>query len=428
MTVETPADCRLDPTRRMTKLSKRMPLMTRFKTLISAGCLLMLGTQFAPAQENLFAPRLIVNDRAITQYEVNQRMQFMQLLRSPGDLEKGAIDALVEDRLRMEAANRAGLKATPEQIQAGMEEFAGRANLTAEQFIEAIGQGGIDAQTFRDFVEAGFLWREVVRQKFGTQGQVTEVEIDRAIEGLGRQTALRVLISEMILPAPPGSESNALALARRLQSEIKTEAGFAAAARNYSASASRARGGRMDWIPITNLPPQIAPFVLGLGPGQVSDPVQIPNGVALFQLRGVEETNQTAASSVSVEYAEFFVPNDGNAEAELQRIAGRVDTCDDLYGIAKGLPAEQLLRETKTMAEVPQDVGLQLAQLDANEFSTALTRGNARVFLMLCSRTPKLETPPSRDDIRAQLVNQRLASLADGYLEALRADAIIREP
>ncbi len=44
-------------------------------------------------------------------------------------------------------------------------------------------------------------------------------------------------------------------------------------------------------MPLTNLPPLIAPFVLGLAPGEVSDPVQIPNGVALFQLRGVEETN-----------------------------------------------------------------------------------------------------------------------------------------
>ena len=418
-----------DPSDRFgqTALLMRMP-MIRLLPLMLAAFVSLIAAPMGMAQDNLFAPRLIINDRAITNYEVQQRTMFLQLLRAPGDPQKEALKGLTEDRLRMQEAERLGLKVSPDDLKKGMEEFAGRANLDAEKFIAALAQGGVEAQTFRDFVEAGLVWREVVRGRFGPKGKVSEAEVDRAIEGMTRKAALRVLISELIIPAQPGAEAAAMDRARQIKSNVSTEAGFASAVRSYSAAASKGRGGRLDWMPLANLPPAIAPFVLALGPGEVSDPVQIPGGVALFQLRGIEEMPSTEPSSVSVDYAEFLVPNDSNAEAELARIRAQVDTCNDLYGLAKGLPPSQLIRETKPMGEIAQNVALELAKLDQNESSTAITNGNSRAFLMLCARMPNVEPPVSRDEVRTQLINQRLGGFADTYLAELRANAIITEP
>jgi peptidyl-prolyl cis-trans isomerase SurA len=219
-----------------------------------------------------------------------------------------------------------------------------------------------------------------------------------------------------------------MALATRIQAEVSSDAGFAAAARQYSASGSAASGGKIEWLPLANLPPAIAPFVLALAPGEVSDPVAIPNAVAIFQLRAVEETEATAPTSVEVEYAQFFLPDDDRAAAAFAKVRAEVDTCDDLYTVAKGLPETQLQRDTQAMGAVPQDIALQLARLDEGESSTALVFGGNRVFLMLCARRPQMETPPSREEVRQQLFNQRLAAMADGYLADLRANAIIREP
>lgn len=400
----------------------------RLTTLI-ATCLIAVATSLpGMAQEGLFGPRVMVNDRAITNYEYDQRYAFLTLLRAPGDLEKLAETQLIEDRLRMIAAERAGIKATPEQIKAGMEEFAARANLSAEQFIAAIGRDGVQPQTFRDFVEAGIVWREVVRARFVGRVTISDADVDRAIATRGQRGSVRLLLSEIILPAPPGREGAALDQARRIKAETEGEAAFARAARTYSASPSRGRGGRLDWLPLANLPPAIAPVVLGLAPGEVSDPIQIPNGVILFQLRAIEEIDAPEPKAMTLEYAQFFLPNDARAADEVARIRARVDGCNDLYGIAKGLPEDRLVVETRPLSEVPQDIALELARLDAGESSDALVRGGNRVFLMLCKRSVELEEAPSRDDIRNQLLNQRLAALADGYLEELRSDAIIRRP
>ncbi|WP_212524688.1 peptidylprolyl isomerase [Actibacterium sp. MT2.3-13A] len=400
--------------------------MTRLTRLFTVLLLVLTAGAATAQQGGPFAPRVIVNDRAITNYEVEQRMLFLKLLNSPGDLEEEAIKGLIDDRLRMDAAKDLGIALEPEQVETGMEEFAGRANLTTEQFVAAIGQGGIAAQTFRDFVEAGIAWREVIRARFGPRAQITETEIDRAIALSSQRGGARVLLSEIILPADtPERKAESQTLAGRLSRDITTAAGFAAAAQQYSVSPSRERGGRIDWLDLATLPPQIAAAVLGLAPGEVSDPIPVTNAIALFQLRAIAETEVAEPETLSIEYARFFLER-GTPE-EAARVAAEVDTCDDLYGVARGLPEDRLLREARVVAELPDDIALELAKLDEGE-TALLTRGGAPSLLMLCGRTPALGEDVDRTAVRQRLLNQRLGAYAEGYLAELRADAIIRYP
>lgn len=375
--------------------------------------------------QDLFAPRLYVNDRVITEYEVAQRAMFLQVLRAPGNLEEEALKALIEDRLRQTESERLGLKLTDQQVKAGMEEFASRANLTAEGLIAELDKVGISSETFRDFVAAGLLWREAVRARFVGQVPVSDADVDRALEASARPRALRVLASELVIPLEPGNESTGLELASRLAQEITSEDAFAAAASQYSAAPTAARGGRLDWVPLANLPPAIGQAILALGPGEVSDPVQVPGAVVLFQLRDVARDTAAEPIAVTVEYADFLIPDDA---AGIARLRAEVDGCKDLYGQATGLPEDRLTVSKLPMSEVPGDVALELARLDPGEASVALTRSGFRRFLMLCGREATQETPVTRDQIREQVINQKLEGLAAGYLQELRSAAIIREP
>ncbi|OYW58729.1 MAG: hypothetical protein B7Z31_07145 [Rhodobacterales bacterium 12-65-15] len=391
--------------------------MKRQALAVICGLVLAQSCLGGPAlAQDLFAPRMIVNDRVITSYEVAQRALFLQLLRAPGDPEKEALKALVEDRLRQTEAERLEITATEEEILAGIEEFAGRANLTADAFLAELAKVDVAAETLRDFVTAGILWRKVVRARFAGLIPVSELDIDRALEAATRPRALRVLVSELVIPAPDDKVDEAVALANQLAQDITTEAGFAAAAAEYSASPSATDGGRLDWLPLSNLPPAIGATVLALGPGEVSDPLIVPGAVVLFQLRAVAEDTAAEPIAVTVEWAEFLVPDDAAAIASLR---ANVDGCLDLYGQANGLPEDRLTVTSQSMAEVPRDVGLELARLDPGESSIALTRAGFRRFLMLCSREVTLEEPISRDQVREQIAR---------YLEELRSAAIIREP
>jgi peptidyl-prolyl cis-trans isomerase SurA len=397
-----------------------------FKRHLAAAILCGAVLAGPASAQDLFAPRLYVNDRVITEYEIMQRAMFLQVLRSPGNPEEEALKALIEDRLRQTEAERLKLTLTEQELRQGMEEFAARANLTADGLIAEFAKVGIAAETFRDFVSAGLLWRKAVRARFLGQVPISENDIDRALEASARPQALKVLASELVIPIPEGSDgTEQLALAQRLSDTISGEGAFAAAARQYSAAPTAGRGGRLDWIPLSTLPAAIGSAVLALGPGEVSDPVQVPGAVVLFLLRDVARDDTAEPLQVTVEWAEFLVPDDA---AEIARIRASVDTCADLYGQAKGLPEDRLTVTTQPASEVPGDVGLELARLDPGESSVALTRSGFRRFLMLCGREITLEEPRTRDQIREFVINQKLEGMAEGYLEELRAAAILREP
>ncbi|MDW4548680.1 peptidylprolyl isomerase [Defluviimonas sp. D31] len=412
----------------------------------------------ALAQGSRFSTVVIVNDAAITRYELEQRTRFLQLLRAPGDPAVEAEKGLIDDRLRSQAAEAADITLTEEQIAAGMTEFAARANLSAEEFVRAIGQGGIAPETFRDFVYSGLAWREVVRARFGPGIVISEAEIDRALSvEAGRGAGPRVLLSEILLPVRPDTSYEMRRLATELSETIRSEADFARAARAHSAAPSRDRGGQIGWIPLTNLPAQVRPAVAGLAQGQVSPPIPLGDAIAIFRMRGINEGGEVKPGNVTVDYAQYLIPGAGTAaaQAEAARIRASADTCDDLYRVLRGAPATQLIRETRPIGQVPADIAAALAGLDRNEVSTALTRGNAQVFLMLCNRDatiaeggapvadPAATAPegapaidpdlgfgsgPSRAQMREELTSQRLGNLADGYLAELRSAAIIQRP
>ena len=380
----------------------------------------LFGGTSALAQDGSFGPRLYVNDRAISNFEVQQRTLFLTLLRAPGDLDAEAIKGLIEDRLRSAEAKAQGLTLTAEAVIAGMNEFAARANLTGEQFIAALGQAGVAPETFRDFVSAGLIWRDVIRAKFGGQVSISEAEIDRAIARSKQATTARVLLSEIVIPGGDG-----LAIEEKLKREKATGTAFTAAAKRYSKAPSAKDGGALDWLPLANLPADVRAAVIGLEKGQISDPVRVPGGLAVFLLRDIAQDPTPNLAPIEVKYAQFLVPNDGASVAQLR---AKVDVCDDLYAAAKGLPEDRLTVDTLPIGQVPAAIGAELAQLDPGESSSTITRGPWRVFLMLCSRTPVQELPAQRDDIRTQLINARLGGLAERYLSELKADAIIREP
>jgi len=407
--------------------------MMRILTLcLTFAGLVLTGLAMPVSAQNLFSPAVKVNDQVVTHYEVQQRARFMTLLRAPGNAQEQALKGLIDERLQTAAAAAAGINPTEEEVQGGMEEFAARANLTAEQFVKALAGGGVAAETFRDFVKSGLAWRSLVRAKFGPRVKVSEDEIDRAIAQTSGKGGLRVLLSEIILPAnTPQATAASQARAEKI-AQTTSFSVFSANARRYSASPSARQGGRLQWMPLSNLPAAIRGQILALSPGQVTAPISITNGIVLFQLRAIEETDAVAPTDLSLEYAQYFIAG-GQSDAALKeaaRIKAKVDTCDDLYGINKGKPEELLQIDTQPVSQVPQDIALELAKLDPGEVSTRLTRNNGQtlVFLMMCGRTPELGEDVSRDTIRAQLVNQRLQSYADGYLSELKADATIVYP
>lgn len=413
-----------------------MTKMVRFSPLLAAA--LAIGMSAAPmaqAQSGLFAPVVTVNGMGISRYEMDQRVRFMGLLRQTGDLQKQAEQGLIDDRLRQWQAKREGVSITEAQITQGMEEFAGRANLSREQFVAELSKAGVSEQTFRDFVSAGMVWREVVRARYAGRVRITDADVARAMlveSERGRST--RVLMSEIIIPAPAEYAAEARQLAEQV-SHIRGEGEFGNAARQVSASASRDNGGRLDWVPLQNLPPALRPVILALKPGEATQPLELGGAWGIFMLRALDAGSAVGTQPQKLGYAVLALGAPGSEQAAdlAARVASQAKRCDDLYTIAKDAPASALNRaEPAPQDAIPQDIAVALSHLDIGE-TTTLQRGGQQDLIMLCSREAavdeaKGQKAPDKDAVRNSLMNTRMNTYSENLLADLRSNAVITRP
>ena len=115
----------------------------KFKTATPILVVFILFTHLLYAKGS-FAPAIQVDDMIITQYEIDQRSLFFELLKFPGNHKKEAEKSLIDDRLKLRAAEKLSVEVNPEALNFEMEMFAKRANLTVDQFAKRLKKSGVD--------------------------------------------------------------------------------------------------------------------------------------------------------------------------------------------------------------------------------------------------------------------------------------------
>lgn len=399
----------------------------RWLLAISMAAAILVTLNLSPASaQGQFSPVVQVDGMVITSFELAERQKFLTLLRAPGDVRRLATDQLINEKIQLREAARVGIVADEEAIRAGMEEFASRGDLNAEQFVQLLGQAGIDATTFREFVTAGVVWRDFVRSELLPKVSISKAAIATAMGEAEAEPGIRVLLSEIVLPAAdPASRKASMARAQRLTGLDEDE--FARSAVRFSTGASRNNDGKLNWTDITALPAAAAAAVRGLQPGQTSRIVESGEDLRLYFMRDREEVRGGTPRTM-LDYAALLLPG-GQSAANVEEAAdirARVTSCDDLYPIARGLPPEQLVREELPVSQVPASYRAELDLLDPGEISSRIgTANGAMVVLMLCSRGNEVPRSLTEESVAEQLRNQRVSTMAQAFLDEQRANAFI---
>ena len=411
----------------------RRPCRARFladlRACVSAAlvaCAVLLAPATATGQQGLFDTVVRVNDSVVTRFEVTQRTRLFGVLRRPDATPDAALESLIDDRLKEQAARDAGIVPTEEDIRFGIEEFAGRANLTGEELLIAVSEVGIEPETMRDYIATLISWGEVVRERYTARARPSEAEIDRAV-ALGLDSgSTRVLLSEIILPMNAEVAAAAQERAAAIV-ELRSFEAFSAAARRFSAAPSASNGGQLDWLPLSELPEQIAPLLLGLQPGDVTRPIPLEGGLALFQLRALEDRRPPLTGAVTLDHATIRFAPGTDLEAERRRLRAVTDGCDDLYGVFPGAGEDRLQRDSEPRSALSGALGGALDRLDAGEMAVFGPQGSGDGgrIVMLCDRQRIEDEDLSREQIRQQLFSRRLEGLGEAFLAELRSDAFI---
>ncbi|MEM7269874.1 MAG: peptidylprolyl isomerase [Pseudomonadota bacterium] len=403
--------------------------MRRITPLIVISALVGAGAAMA---QTAFAPAAIVNDDPITYYEIEQRAILLALGgsndRPDEEMSNVALEQLIDDRLRAQAASRVQLTASPDEISAAAEELAQRQGTNRDGLVERIRRVGVSEDTLIDLLRPQIVWRELVNARFGGRATPSEPELDQeiALAAAGETRAFRV--SEIAIPIPPGRESQAQQLIQRVQRELQNGADFSATARRYSRSPSASNGGDVGWIPETAVPANIADALAALEPGDISQPVEVPGGVSIFRLTETRTERPPWAQPAQVSLVRVMVPveDEGDeavdvARAKAKDIAGASNGCEGLPDIG-GAATERT--GLTLINELPGSVEAAVRLLLPGQASRPIKTDDSMDVFILCERQGGADET-ARAQLRDQIRNTRLARFAEGYMQELRRDAVI---
>jgi peptidyl-prolyl cis-trans isomerase SurA len=405
-----------------------MNSMMRLRGFLLSALFVLATLPIPTVAQSPVSVALKVNQAVITQYELDQRVRLLGVINTSGDLQKLARKQLIDDSLKRSAAESLKISVDQATLEQAMNEFAASGNLTLEPFLSLLGKAGIDRRSFEDFVSASLVWRTVIRSKFRSKVKITEAEVDRAYQARLEGSTMRVLLSEIIMPISKDNSAQMTAQAK-LIAKITSIKAFSKAAKKYSVAQSRDIGGRIDWTEVRKLPPALQARIVSMTPGQVTEPIPLDGGVALFQLRDIEETAYRAPPIAVVDYMTYRVygSDADTARRMAHSIEPLMDSCDDMYGIAKGQPEDRLQRHSKAPADIPTTLALALERLDSGE-TTVKAQANkdgSVTLIMVCGRTAETLEDVLRQDVMLGLQTQRLGSYAEQYMQQLRNSAYI---
>lgn len=403
-----------------------MKFVTPFLAMVFAALASCVSAQTA------FAPAAVVNDDPITFYEIDQRARLLAIgsNAAPGaELNNAALEQLIDDRLRMQAARQAGLDASPAEISAAADELAGQQGLSRDQFIEGIAQSGVSEDTLIDLLRPQVAWRSLVTRRFASRSTPNDSEVDQEIllAANGRSRTFR--LSEIALPIPEGREQQAQAIIDRVTEELASGASFAAVAQRFSRSPSAQQGGDVGWVPESRLPPEIAAVIGALQSGQITGALPVPGGVSFFKLENQRSEAPPWAQPAAVSMVRIALPLTENASAE--EIAEVRERAAELAGGAqgcKGLPdlgdAEAIRVTKRPLSELPGNVQSAVQLLLPNQTSRPVRSAGSMDVFVMCERSGGVDGQ-ARQQLFEQIRNTRLARFAEGYLQELRREAVI---
>lgn len=391
----------------------------KFKTVIPIFVVIIVFANFLNAKDT-FAPAIQVDEMIITQYEIDQRALFFELLKFPGNHKKEAEKSLIDDRLKFRAAQKSNVEVNPAALIFELEMFAKRANLTIDQFSKRLKKEGVDRITWENYVQIPILWFETINRKFSSK--ISSSMLRRNIENQSGSTSeIQVLLTEIIIPVQIGFEDEANQKIEDLR-KIRSLKKFSEAAFSNSVAPTREVGGKIKWQNLSNLPSVVRPLIAGLSIGEVTEPLPIAGGLAIFQLRDLREGNRKSRSKF-VDYAEFTFKKNTKTK---NLIINNVMICDDLYSFLNRIKKADLKRNNVMENSLSKELSNILSELDKNEFIIQENDSTAAKLFMVCGRSEKEKLSTGDiNEISRTIANKRLLSLANSYLDNLRQEARI---
>jgi peptidyl-prolyl cis-trans isomerase SurA len=385
-----------------------------------------------------------VNDEAITDYDLNQRIVFAT--RSSGlqdtpemhqRLAPQILRQMIDEKLQIQNAKSLGVAPTQGEVAARVSEIersAGMAQGTFKAYLQSI---GVPFDIAAQQIEATIAWAKIIRRKVRPQVDVSDTDIDDALNRIHANVGkTEAHVAEIFVPIDRAEQADdARKAADRIEEQLKRGAPFAALAQQFSQGQTAQNGGDLGWILPGSLDPALEAAVEKLPLRQASEPIRTPAGWHIVYVVDRRQFATARPEDVRLNLVQMTLALPVNASpeetsratAEAQKAMTAVHQCDDLHqqsrllkgatsGDLRSIRAGDLAGNPQMYQEIPK---LPIGGV-AGPFRVA----EGLQVVSLCSKEGA-GGMPSREAISQQILLQKIEAAARRYMRDMRRAATI---
>lgn len=255
-----------------------------------------------------------VNGKEITPSEVERAtdillMQYKDRI-PPEEMEKAkpmfqkqALENLINQNLLVQEADRQGIKADPETVDARFKQVSGRFP-NEEAFQKAVESAGVSTQEIHEDIRQNLQVETLLEGKLSNMKEATKDEVNtfykehpEKFKTPDRIRASHILISTKSDDSPE-EKARKFEKATKLKREIDNGADFAKLAQEYSDCPSKAKGGDLGYFGMGQMVKPFEDAALHLKVGEVSDVVETQFGYHIIKLVDRQEAGVASLEQV----------------------------------------------------------------------------------------------------------------------------------
>jgi peptidyl-prolyl cis-trans isomerase SurA len=160
---------------------------------------------------------VLVNDVAITSFDIAQRTKLMALAHEKGSV-KDATEQLINEVVELDDAKKRGFLVSDAKVDDAYARISKNMKMTPEQLTKALESQGIVADTLKRRIRAQISWTQLVQAKSRAESSVKSSEITKSLFGDNKPDKLQsteFTLQEILFVVPKGSSAGFIAERRR---------------------------------------------------------------------------------------------------------------------------------------------------------------------------------------------------------------------
>ncbi len=284
----------------------------------------------------------VVNDEAITQYDVDEsRSKTIRQLNDskvqvpPRDvLDKQVLERLINERALMQFAKESGIKVDDTIVERTILRVQQENKLSPEDFRALLAKENITYAAYRDEVRREITLQRLREREVEKNIFVTEAEVDNYLATQATQSGgeNEYLLSHIIVRVPEEARPEVIEQ-RRLRAEsalaqIKSGTSFGQIAASFSDAENALTGGDLGWRTAARLPTIYLDAVRTMKKGETSGVIRSPAGFHIIQL--VDQRNRNSPTVVQQTHVRHILVranetvSEAEAKAKIDRVRERI--------------------------------------------------------------------------------------------------------